>query len=195
MRAGPLCPRKRPTDDRVAVVLRYGPDAVVIGAEHNCPVTACPPAQNGRGVRELKPAEPEERRIDMKTKRVPMLRPAISALILLLALTACAGTIRDPSPPPSGIQGTAAEGPTCPVQRAGAPPCVRPYEGVIVVKQGDRVVTQGRSDARGRFKIALVPGRYTLTSAGGPPILKPVDVVVRPNAYTTIDLQFDTGIR
>ncbi|MGZ6510970.1 MAG: hypothetical protein ACXVDS_07725 [Actinomycetota bacterium] len=120
---------------------------------------------------------------------------ALAALILLLTLGACAVTIVDPSASPSGVQGTATEGPTCPVQRAGAPPCVRPYEGVIVVKQGDRVVTQGRSDAAGKFRIVLVPGDYTLTSTSGLPILKPVDVTVKANMFTTIALQFDTGIR
>ncbi|MGZ4140101.1 MAG: hypothetical protein ACXVD8_09560, partial [Actinomycetota bacterium] len=99
----------------------------------------------------------------MKLKHIRMRRRPLPALILLLALAACAATATQTTTD-SGVQGTATEGPTCPVQRAGAPPCVRPYEGVIVVKQGDRVVTQGRSDAAGKFRIVLAPGDYTLTS-------------------------------
>jgi hypothetical protein len=116
-----------------------------------------------------------------------------SVVLLLALLVACgAGT----ASADSGIEGTATYGPTCPVEQAGAPPCVRPYSGVIVISRGDKAVASVRSGADGRFRIALAPGAYTIGSTGtGLPFAKPLDVVVRAHAFTNVTVMFDSGIR
>jgi hypothetical protein len=56
-------------------------------------------------------------------------------------------------------------------------------------------VTTFRTAANGTFSVELRPGTYTLRSTGVMPTLKPVEVVVRANAYTTVELDLDSGIR
>ena len=126
----------------------------------------------------------------MKPSPIWLLRAA--ALLLLIVPIACSNARSTDA----GIQGTAIYGPTCPVQRVGAPPCERPYSGVIVFKKGDKQVATVRSAANGSFRISLAPGTYTVTSNGsGLPFVKPLDVVVHAHAYTTITGMFDSGIR
>jgi hypothetical protein len=110
-----------------------------------------------------------------------------------LVLSACVGAAT--SPTDSGIAGKATIGPTCPLEQPGQPPCVASYNGPVVVMHGARTITTFRTNTDGTFKMNLKPGRYTLTSAGVRPTLQPVEVIVRPHAYTTIDLEFDSGIR
>jgi hypothetical protein len=117
-------------------------------------------------------------------------RTVVAALVVL---GACSSGARAPD---SGIRGAAVYGPTCPVQRVGAPPCERPYSGVIVVERGGKRVASTRSDSNGSFRIPLQPGTYTVTSTTtGFPFVKPIDVVVRPHSYTTITVLFDSGMR
>jgi hypothetical protein len=55
------------------------------------------------------------------------------------------------------------------------------------------------SGADGRFQIALAPGTYTLVevprASAALPALKPVTVTVVAGEYTSVRLEFDTGIR
>jgi hypothetical protein len=115
--------------------------------------------------------------------------------MLLTFCVACAASATT-SATDSGIQGNVIYGPTCPVQRVGGPSCQRPYSSEIVIRQRDRVVTTLRSGADGSFRVTLRPGTYTITSAKtGPPTLAPFDVTVKPHAFTTVTVMFDSGIR
>src|SRR5438093_12951246 len=117
----------------------------------------------------------------------------IGTVILVVLLGACANSAL--SAKDSGIQGTAIYGPTCPVQRVGGPSCQRPYSAVITFRDGQTAATI-RSGTDGKFRIELPPGTYTVGAQGnGPPTVKPFEVIVKPHAFTTITVMFDSGIR
>ncbi len=88
-------------------------------------------------------------------------------------------------------------GPTCPVIREGSPCPDRPFVGrVLAVGEGLRV--EAETDGEGRFAMALPPGTYVVSALvedGGPPTPIPQSVQVRPDRYTEVVLEVDTGIR
>jgi len=100
----------------------------------------------------------------------------------------------------SGIQGTVTLGPTCPVERPGMT-CYKPYAGTIdIFNESDRLVKTVHSSTDGKLRISLKPGTYTLKPqprdpARPYPIGKPVTVTVKPGSYTTVNIEYDTGIR
>jgi hypothetical protein len=103
-------------------------------------------------------------------------------------------------PPSSGIEGLVTIGPVCPVERVDTPCPDKPYQATIVVKDG-----QGGEAARvqsgkdGRFRAALAPGAYTLapqsSSQGSYPFAPEQQVEVQAGVFTTVSVQFDSGIR
>ena len=102
----------------------------------------------------------------------------------------------------SGVEGAVTIGPTCPVERIPPDPACadKPYQTTLVIsgtlpgKHADILV---RTDAQGHFSQQLLPGQYTIRgqSEGMLPRLSPVTFEVAANALTTLDLQFDSGIR
>src|SRR5262245_22674643 len=121
---------------------------------------------------------------------------------LVFVLAACAGG-GSPAPAASGgtgISGVAVAGPTCPVERPGDSACApRPVEGaVIVVTDAAREeVGQATTDAEGRFFVALPAGRYLVTAGDVDGLPNPpgsMEVTVS-DGETTIELEYDTGIR
>ncbi len=107
-------------------------------------------------------------------------------------------TTTAPAPPGSGVRGTVTAGPTCPVERVGDPCPPRPVQtGLKLVAGNGAVVATGQSGADGSFLIAASPGSYTLesTSTATFPRCPNVPVTVNPGAYTTADMNCDTGIR
>ncbi len=100
----------------------------------------------------------------------------------------------------AGLQGMVTAGPTCPVERVGAPPCVAPLAATIVVKTAAGVeVTRFRSAADGTFRVDLAPGTYTLVgispNPSGLPRPIPVTATVISGQYVQVNVTFDTGIR
>jgi hypothetical protein len=100
----------------------------------------------------------------------------------------------------SGVKGVVTIGPTCPVQRIGDPSCDdRPYQTTLsVVKaRGGRLVKRFESRTDGRFRVHLEAGRYVIKPSrrGILPSLSPVPVKVARHRFTTVAVQFDSGIR
>ena len=101
----------------------------------------------------------------------------------------------------SGVRGTISLGPTCPVMREPPDPACadKPYATAIVAYR-EGVSTPyliGNSDSTGKFSLPLPTGKFTL-QAGGPsslPRCAPVTVSVIKNAWTTMNISCDTGIR
>jgi hypothetical protein len=100
----------------------------------------------------------------------------------------------------SGIEGTVAIGPTCPVELAESPCADAPYEAVITVTNGGEVVATGESAEDGTFRIQVPPGTYTVTAE--PLVADAIahadalqHVVVGTGAFTHVGISFDSGIR
>jgi hypothetical protein len=101
----------------------------------------------------------------------------------------------------SGIEGTVTLGPTCPVMRIPPDPlCAdRPYQATIIVRKSSdqKQITSFVSDTDGRFKVVLMPGIYTLSSANTSryPYMHTQEVVITKGVFTDVTISFDTGIR
>src|SRR5437870_7535415 len=91
------------------------------------------------------------------------MRRGVVAILLGITLTACAGN-GGSSSSSSGVRGTVLAGPQCPVERAGSPcpDAPVPEAEVRAIRNGD-VAGTDRTDADGRFEIALPPGDYEMT--------------------------------
>ena len=123
-------------------------------------------------------------------------------LVAVVALIACAFGVAisagcSTAPRDSGIRGTVTIGPVSPVARQGETG-TRSYEAALVISRpGERDVAV-RSGTDGRFQVPLAPGTYTVLSARSastPPTLKPVTVTVEPHAFSSVTVEFDSGIR
>lgn len=104
----------------------------------------------------------------------------------------------DDETPSTGLAGVVRRGPTQPVC-VEASPCDEPFAARFTVLRDGRSVATFRSDAAGRFRVALPPDDYRVVPAADAPILAPTsqvkDVTVRRDGVTDVTLDFDTGIR
>lgn len=131
-------------------------------------------------------------------RRIPSgLAAAFGALLLAVLIAGCGpGEV----PPSTGVRGEVLIGPTCPVVRVGTECPDRPYPSELEVQRTDgRVVARAKTDASGRFEIALRPGDYILVptspAPGGPPYASPLPFTVTQAAWTSLTVQYDSGIR
>ncbi|TMD21958.1 MAG: hypothetical protein E6I99_11225 [Chloroflexi bacterium] len=121
----------------------------------------------------------------------------IASIALALLVAACGTPAAQPG---TGIQGTVQAGPTCPVERINSPCPPHPLAATVVVRDGSGTeVTRFHSGADGRFKVDLAPGSYTLVGlnigTGFLPRPIPTSVAVTRGAYTSINVEYDSGIR
>lgn len=96
------------------------------------------------------------------------------------------------------MAGTISAGPTCPVERVDHPCPPRPVEAEVDARRSTgEVVGATRSDAQGRYAIALPAGSYTLSVVvnNGQPWCPTTDVQVHDGRVTRADISCDTGIR
>ena len=125
---------------------------------------------------------------------------SLSLLAALIVVAATAGSSRLHS----GIAGRVVEGPTCPVETVPpSPQCApRPIRATIRIQH---VGSHGpgwtvRSAGDGRFRVRLAPATYLITplrhhdsSFPRPPA--PFRVRVRRDHFTSVTIEYDTGIR
>ena len=115
-----------------------------------------------------------------------------------LAIGAFAGVCNSPIALTTGLTGTVIRGPVTPVCQVNVP-CDAPFSASFEVRQGSRRVGTFKSDAQGRFSVGLSPGVYTIIPANDAPLMNPAaqvkTVEVGSEGVTTVQLQFDTGIR
>jgi hypothetical protein len=100
--------------------------------------------------------------------------------------------------PSSGIVGQIFVGPTCPVERLDSPCPDRTYRGTIEILDLDRhEVARVRADENGRFQFALKPGAYILHPLSPNIMPRGIEqtVSVEPDTYTTVRVEYDSGIR
>ncbi len=111
------------------------------------------------------------------------------------AVMSCGG---DDDAPSTGLSGVVRRGPTQPVCVEGSP-CDEPFAARFTVLLDGRSVASFRSDAAGRFRVALPPDDYRVVPAPDAPLLAPSsqgkDVTVGRDGFTEVALDFDTGIR
>ncbi len=103
-----------------------------------------------------------------------------------------------PGPPgQTGIAGVVTIGPTCPVQRIDDPCPDRPYEASISVWQGSTKVAETRSAPDGRYLIEVLAGSYRVVGESPDTLPRGSEqqVIVEAGRITTVDLQYDSGIR
>ena len=78
-------------------------------------------------------------------------------------------------------------------------PCDAPFAATFDVMQNGRKVASFQSNGDGQFTVALPPGDYVVIPASDAPLMRPTTqtktVSVGPTGRTTVQLDFDTGIR
>jgi hypothetical protein len=126
------------------------------------------------------------------------MKRVIGLFIMTLAIAACGA--QPAAPAGTGIQGMVEVGPTCPVERINSPCPPHPLAATVVVRDGARAeVARFTSGADGRFKVDLRPGTYSLTglTSGSSPMPRPIptSVTVTQGSYTTVNVEYDSGIR
>jgi hypothetical protein len=132
----------------------------------------------------------------------------VSAAGLTVLLAAC-GQVRLPGAPgpaapagaSSGIQGTMTVDVGCPRVAPDTPCPRRPLRARLVIQPAGAAAREilAESEADGRYRVPLPPGRYTIQprniSGAAVPTAFPLTVTVRPGTWTTLPIDFDSGVR
>ncbi|MDQ6717883.1 MAG: hypothetical protein M3Z17_06000 [Gemmatimonadota bacterium] len=111
------------------------------------------------------------------------------------ALGACSSS--QIAPVTTGLAGTIMRGPIAPVCRVDVS-CSAPVAGDFSVMQGARTIATFTSDSAGRFSVMVRPGTYTIVPADASvmgPSRQAKPVTVGATGLTTVQIEFDTGIR
>jgi hypothetical protein len=94
----------------------------------------------------------------------------------------------------SGLYGKVTRGPITPVC-AAEQPCSEPAAGAALrFLRNGQLVAQTRVKADGSYRIALLPGTYTVLAPSRRP-LDPSTARIRTGRFTRVDFAIDTGIR
>lgn len=118
------------------------------------------------------------------------MRTSVAVLLVALFFLLGAGS----SGSGSGLRGTVLLDPASPTCQVGTP-CTRPAPAALLrFWRHGRVVAHTRTDSRGRYRIALRPGTYRVSSTTGA-VLKPTRVTVATTRYRRLTFKLDIGIR
>jgi hypothetical protein len=122
-------------------------------------------------------------------------RIAAALVLVLIVVVALSLLGAGSSGSGSGLRGTVLISPSSPVCRGGSH-CSRPAAHALLrFWRGAKVVAHTRTDAKGRFRLALRPHHsYTITSAPSG-TLKPARVSVATGSYRRVTFRLDIGIR
>lgn len=132
---------------------------------------------------------------------------ALVITVMLMTASGC-GQAHDHSQVPptqpqrfqSGIRGTTTVDTLC--RPTGAGPCPRrPLSAVLIITPAgaQALPTRAESGPDGRFRVPLPAGRYAIQprnlTGATVPTAYPFSVTIRPGAWITISIHFDSGIR
>ena len=120
-------------------------------------------------------------------------RVAATGLALLAAATACGSAGGAAT---TGLRGTVVRGPTQPVCRIGEP-CSEPAARVALVFRRSGRTVRTKTDARGRYRVALAPGTWQVSTGTrlGMERIRPLAVRVVAGRFRAVRFSIDTGIR
>jgi hypothetical protein len=126
------------------------------------------------------------------------MKGTVTVIIAALAIAACGS--QPAAPAGTGIQGVAQAGPTCPVERINSPCPPHPLAATIVLRDASgREVARTQSSADGHFKVDVAPGTYTVVglNIGSSMLPRPIPTTatVTSGSYTTVNVDYDSGIR
>ena len=105
-----------------------------------------------------------------------------------------------PLPSGSGIEGVITLGPLCPVVQTGVPCPDRVYAATLALLDANDIeVARVSSGADGYYRLAAAPGQYTLVPQSPPrlplPFAGPIAIELVVDAWATVDVAYDSGIR
>jgi hypothetical protein len=109
-------------------------------------------------------------------------------------LTACGG--RQQAASDAGLQGTVLLTPATPVCAVGST-CSKAAAHVTLTFTRNDHATTAQTDSHGRYRIALAPGRYSV-SVGHGRIgrgVQPRSATVRTGGFGELNFRYDSGIR
>jgi len=102
------------------------------------------------------------------------------------------------APVDSGIEGEVRIGPVSPVETVGTPASA-PYSTDLTVRPADGrgSAVSVKSDEAGRFRVNLQAGEYIIEAKVKDtlPLAEPVTVQVERGRFTSVVIDFDSGIR
>lgn len=117
------------------------------------------------------------------------------ALVALLLLTGACG---ETAVTDGGVQGEVRIGPVNPVEQPGQQNDA-PYAATLRIKRASdgKQVAETRSAADGSFHAVLPPDDYILEPVNGDPLptAQPQDFTVTLGRFTTVRVDYDSGIR
>ena len=94
----------------------------------------------------------------------------------------------------NGLYGVVTRGPTTPVCQVGVP-CSAPYGHSTLVFSRTGITRRVTTDAKGKYRIGLAPGRWSLRVKDAHFGWKPTAVWVPKGRYAKLNVFVDTGIR
>jgi hypothetical protein len=94
----------------------------------------------------------------------------------------------------SGLYGVVTRGPTKPVCQVNMP-CSAPYAHATLVFSRAGVTRKATTDAKGRYRVALAAGRWSLRVQGSRFGWRPMAATVPSGGYAKLNVFVDTGIR
>jgi hypothetical protein len=118
------------------------------------------------------------------------------AFVAAVVLLGC-GHSTSRSTSDSGVVGRVLVSPACPGPIGGTACPPKPYPTVVQALERGGTKARVHTDADGRFRIGLSPGRYILKpQSNGPlPFARPEQVLVRDHSFTHVRLILDSGLR
>jgi hypothetical protein len=94
----------------------------------------------------------------------------------------------------SGLYGVVTRGPTKPVCQVQMP-CTAPYGNATLVFSRSGVTKKVITDANGKYRVGLPPGRWSLRVQSSHFGWTPRTIVVPSGRYARVNVDVDTGIR
>jgi len=124
----------------------------------------------------------------------------VRIILLFVAMSPAFLPMQIPAEPQSGVEGVITVSPWHPGPVRADEPASRPLTNAtfVIQTEADAVISEFTTDAQGRFRVLLPPGRYRISlkgKKGGVGKYGPFEVDVAAGKMTPVQWQCDTGMR